>query len=140
MQALLIQSPRVDFAKFLQTCEKLLPHRPAALSDASPRRLSELERWLSCLAGFRATDDIESDVARHAMLSVLIWAPHDQLREFVELCGLPHITTHTVNFAFSAAVVSGTLYHWQRLTVDRPHLQPLVDDIHAQFKLAGVPL
>jgi hypothetical protein len=140
VNALLIQSPRVDFAKFLNTCEKLLPHRPAAKSDADPRRLSETERWLSCLAGFRDADEIESDVARHASFSMLVWAPHEHLKEFVELCGMPFVTSHTFNFAFTAAVITGPLDRWSSLEIDRPHLQPLIEAIEREFKLAGVPL
>jgi len=93
------------------------------------------------LAGFRDVKDVEADLKRHVSVSFLVWAPTHLLNEFLELAGLPYVTSQTTNFAWTAAIVTGTLADWSNvLEIDRANLEPIFDSIKSEFKLAKITL
>ena len=54
--AVLIQEPAVDFTTFLGLSHQMLGYSPARAADACPSELTDVERFLSCLAAMRDPD------------------------------------------------------------------------------------
>ena len=82
VDAILIQRPAIDFAKFIGLSHKMLGYSPASQADASRRKLSDAERFLSCLAAMKDSDasaGLSPHLLAHVSFSVLLAASEREI-------------------------------------------------------------
>ena len=116
-ECLLITTPAVNFRTFTGACLQVLGYSPLRAADASPRELSEAEKFLSCLAAFgtrRPRPASPPNLLSHVSFSVFLVADDRDLLDILERCsGMPFVTADTTVRGVTAAVVSGTLAQWR---------------------------
>ena len=116
-EVLLITTPAVNFRAFLGACLQVLGYSPARSADASPRELSEPEKFLSCLAALRdqkAPAGLAPNLLSHVSFSVFVVADERDMLDILERCaGMPFVTAETTVRGVTAAVVTGTLAQWR---------------------------
>ena len=122
-EVLLVAAPSVDLGRFLPACREALGYSPARAADASHRRLSEAETFLSCLAALR---DKEAAVGNapspsllpHISFSIFLVVDERDMRDTLSHCsGMPFISADTAATGVAAAVISGTLARWRDAVV-----------------------
>jgi hypothetical protein len=119
MQAivLLIQQPAIDFDKFLTTSHEMFGYSLSASSDASHKRLSDSERFLSCLATMKdqnAPVGLSPHLLTHVSFSTLVATNERDLVDVLECCSsMPFTIADTVVRGVQAAVITGTLSQWK---------------------------
>jgi hypothetical protein len=115
--ALLIQQPSIDFTKLLATSHEMFGYSLSANSDASLKRLSDSERFLSCLAAMKnnnAPVSLSPHLLTHVSFSVLVAANERDLVDILEYCSSMSFTVaDTIIRGIQAAVVTGTLSQWK---------------------------
>jgi hypothetical protein len=115
--AVLIQQPSIDFAKFLGLSHKMFGYSLAASADANRRKLSDSERFLSCLAALndqKAPVSLPPHLLTHVSFSVLLAADERDLLDTLQYCaGMPFCVADTILRGTQAAVVTGTLAQWR---------------------------
>ena len=115
--AVLIQQPAVDFSTFLGLCHQMLGYSPAAVADASPRKLHDAERFLSCLSALKeknASVGLPPHLLTHVSFSVLLAADERDMKDILEYCsGMPFVIADTLARGVQAAVVTGSLAQWR---------------------------
>jgi len=130
--AVLIQQPSIDFAKFLGLSHKMFGYSPARSADASRKQLSDSERFLSCLAALKddqAPVSLPPHLLTHVSFSVLLAASERDLLDVLEYCaGMPFVAADTVARGIQAAVVTGTLAQWRDAVISgcQPEVEPTV--------------
>ncbi len=111
-EVLLVTTPAVNFRAFLGACLQVLGYSPARAADASPRELSEPEKFLSCLAALRdqkAPAGLAPNLLSHVSFSVFVVADERDMLDILERCaGMPFVTAETTARGVTAAVVTGT--------------------------------
>jgi hypothetical protein len=150
MQALvlLIQQPSIDFAKLLATSHDMFGYSISAASDASHKRLSDSERFLSCLSAMKnqnAPVGLPPHLLSHVSFSILIATDDRDLMDILECCSSMTFTTaDTVVRGVQAAVVTGTLLQWKTAVlsgcheITEPSVRFLFNKILAQFEAANL--
>lgn len=117
VDALLIQTPTFNFGTFLSVLHGALGYSPATASDASSRKLSDVERFLSCLAAVRDPDascGFEGGLLAHASFSILLAAPDVGMLDILSYAsGMPFVVVPTISRGVSIAVITGTLAQWK---------------------------
>jgi len=119
MQALvvLIQSPNIDFDKLLSMSREMFGYSLSAVSDASHKKLSDSERFLSCLAAMKdqkAPVGLSPHLLTHVSFSVLVATNERNLVDVLEICSsMPFTIADTVVRGIQAAVITGTLAQWK---------------------------
>jgi hypothetical protein len=119
LEVFLVTTPKVDFPAFVGACTEVLGYSPAKAADASGRDMTDVERFLSCLATIRnpeARASFAPDLSflPHVSFSVLVVADERDLFDIVERCvGMSFVTAETTIRRVRAAVVSGTLAQWR---------------------------
>lgn len=115
--ALLIQTPAIDFATFLGLSQQALGYNPAAAADASPLERSDAERFLTCLAALRdrrASAGLAPHLLTHVSFSVLVAADDRDMLDILQVAaGMPFVVTDTLVRGIQLAVITGTLAQWQ---------------------------
>ncbi len=115
--AVLIQTPNIDFTKFLGLSHKMFGFSPAKSADASHRQLNDSERFLSCLAALKDDQSpvgLPPHLLTHVSFSVLLAASERDLLDVLEYCaGMPFVAADTIARGIQAAVVTGTLAQWR---------------------------
>ena len=116
-KVLLVTTPSVDFRAFLGACVQVLGYSPATAADASPRDLSEPEKFLSCLASLRdqqAPAGLTPNLLSHVSVSAVGGADERDMLDILERCaGMPFVTAETLARGVLAAVITGTLSQWR---------------------------
>lgn len=124
--AALIQQPAIDFPSFLAACHEMLGYSPSRAADASRTRMSDSERFLSCLAAIRdqeAPTGVTPSLLAHVSFSVLIAAEERDLIDILSIAGsMPFVASETVARDVFAAVVTGTLGQWRDAVVSGTNL------------------
>jgi len=114
---IIIQRPTVDMAAFIGISHKVLGRSPAAAIDACPRKMSEAERFLSCLAALRdpeARAGLQPNLLAHTTFSLFMVADERDLLDIIECAaGMPVVFTETLGRGVMAAVFTGTLNQWR---------------------------
>ena len=117
VDAVLIQQPAIDFATFLGLTHEALGYSPAATSDASQRRLSDAERFLSCLEALhdpKAQPALRPHLLNHVSFSVLVAAEYQDAIDIVEVASsMPFVRTETRARGIDLIVITGTLAQWR---------------------------
>ncbi len=115
--AVLIQSPSIDFAKFLSVSREMFGYSPSASADASHKQLSDSERFLSCLAAMKdrnAPVALPPHLLAHVSFSILVATSERDLMDVLECCSsMPFTTADTVIRGVQTAVITGTLSQWK---------------------------
>jgi hypothetical protein len=123
--AILIQQPSIDFSKLLATSHEMFGYSISASSDASHKRLSDSERFLSCLASMKdqnAPVGLSPHLLTHVSFSILIAANEQDLMDVLECCSsMPFTTADTVVRGIRAAVITGTLSQWKTAVISGCH-------------------
>jgi hypothetical protein len=115
--AILIQSPCVDFAKFLSVSHEMFGCSISASSDASQKQLNDTERFLNCLASMKdqnAPVTLPPHLLTHVSFSVLVATDERDMLDVLECCSSMAFTVaDTLARGVQAAVISGTLSQWK---------------------------
>jgi hypothetical protein len=115
--ALLIQTPAIDFGTFLGVGQQALGYSPAAAADASPLERSDAERFLTCLAALRdrqASANLSPHLLAHVSFSVLVAADDRDMLDILQIsAGMPFVVTDTLVRGVQLSVITGTLAQWQ---------------------------
>jgi hypothetical protein len=115
--AILIQTPCIDFSKFLSASHEMFGYSPSAASDASHRQLNDTERFLSCLASMKdknAPLTLPPHLLTHVLFSVLVATDERDMMDVLECCSSMAFTVaDTLARGVQAAVISGTLSQWK---------------------------
>ena len=93
VETLLIISPAIDFTTLLGLAHDALGYDIASVADASPRELSDAEKFLVCLAALKdESAEITFNLLSHVSFSVLVIAeavnhdaPADILRDVLKI-------------------------------------------------------
>jgi hypothetical protein len=116
-EALLINGPAIDFNTFLNVANKAIGYSPASKADASARKFSDAEKFLSCLASLRdqsAPAGVTTNLLSHLSYSVLVIADERDLIDVLEAAaGIPFVQAETTLRGVNIAVMHGTLAQWR---------------------------
>lgn len=125
VDAVLIQQPAVDFATFLGVTHDALGYSPAGPSDASHRKMSDAEKFLSCLEALHdrtAAPGLRPALLTHVSFSVLIAADDRDVIDIVEsAAGMPFVRTETKARGIDLVIVTGTLAQWRDAVISGSH-------------------
>ena len=149
-EILIIQRPDLDSAVFLSIALKILGRSLASAVDASPKQLSDADRFLSYLSAMRNSEagvDLNPELLTHVTYSVLIVADEMDVLDMAECAGgIPFVTSATVARGVLLVVMTGNLAQWQLAIVagTTPEMPTEVryafDEIHARFQSEGINL
>ena len=93
--AVLINKPSIDFTTFLGLSYEALGYSLAAKADASPRDLSDAERFLSCLAAIRdpkAPVGLFPSLLAHVSFSIFVAADERDMLDILQcVCRMPFV-------------------------------------------------
>src|SRR3989304_5627503 len=85
VETVLIIAPAIDCATLLSLAHETLGYSLAAAADASPRKLSDAETFLVCLAALKdESAEIISNVLSHVSFGVLVIAEERDLLDILE--------------------------------------------------------
>jgi len=113
----IIQRPAVDMTTFIGISHKVLGRSPAAAVDACSRKMSDAERFLSCLATFRdpeARVGLQPNLLTHVTFSLFLVADERDLLDIIDCAsGMPVVISETLGRGVMTAVLTGTLGQWR---------------------------
>jgi hypothetical protein len=116
-EVMLLSTPAFNFRAFPGACRQVLGYSPLRAVDASPRQMSDTEKFLSSLAAFRdqkAPAGFAPHLLSHVSFSIFLIADDRDMRDILEYCsGMSFITADTLARGVMAAVISGTLAQWR---------------------------
>ena len=118
VEAVLIAGPAIDFNTLLGLTYKALRRNIAGASDASPRKMVDAEKFLTCLAALRGEDSaITPDLLSHVSFSVLVIADEHDLLSVLEIAGGMSFVHTLADSNIAMAVITGTLAQWKDAVV-----------------------
>jgi hypothetical protein len=112
----LIQTSSPDLGTLLGICQQALGYSVAAAVDASSRRRTDAERFISCLAAMQnhaAKPGFAPHLLSHAIAGVLVAADEDDMAELLSLAEMPFVSVPTLAKGVQLAVITGTLSRWK---------------------------
>ena len=116
-EVLLISAPSVDFDTFTGACQETMGYSPLRAADSPGRDLSEAEKFLGCLATFRAQQvpaSLPPNLLSHVSFSVFVVAGEEDMFDILERCaGMAFVSTEMKERRMFAFVISGTLAQWR---------------------------
>ncbi len=136
--AVLIQQPSIDFTQFLGVSFEMFGRTLSEGADASHKKLTDTERFLSCLATMqdeRAPVCLPPHLLTHVTFSVLMALNERDMIDVLSCCAeMPFVTADTVVRGIQASVVTGTLAQWRSAVLSgcRIEAQPDVRGIFNQ--------
>jgi hypothetical protein len=117
-EVVLIQQPAVNFDLLLQLAHQALGYSLAETADATRKRLSDSQFYLSCLAAIGergAETDVNSLLLDHLSFGMLIVCErHDVAALMTCLSGLACSSAATVRDDVLLFVVSGSFRRWEQ--------------------------
>ena len=121
-ETVLIIAPAIDFTTLLGLAHDTLGYDIASAADASPRKLSDAEKFLVCLAALKdESAEIAFNLLSHISFSVLVIADERDLLEILERAGMPFVCAETKARDVNVAVLSGTLVQWKNAVAAGTH-------------------
>lgn len=113
----LIAVPSVDFDTFLGLSQQALGRNPAAAGDASPRNLSDTERFIGCLVSMQCPAEhpgLFPHLLTHVSFSILVAADDRDMFDIIQIAsGMPFVVTDTIMRGVQLAVITGDLNQWR---------------------------
>ena len=115
VETALIVGPAIDFTTLLSLAHEALGYDIAGVADTSPRKLSDAEKFLICLAGLKdESAEVTSNLLSHVSFSVLVIAEERDLLDILErTSGMAYVRAETKARDVNVAVLSGTLAQWR---------------------------
>ena len=114
VETVLIIAPAIDFTTLLGLAHDALGYDIASVADASPRELSDAEKFLVCLAALKdESAEITFNLLSHISFSVLVIAEERDLLDILERTGMPFVRAETKARDMNVAVLTGTLAQWK---------------------------
>ena len=117
----LVQKPSIDFDSLIGIGNEVLGYSPATAADQEPRRLSQTEKFLSCLASFNSQSapvGLSPHLLGHSSFSVLVCAAERDLIDILEVAsGMSFVTGDTIMRGAMVAVITGNLTQWRDAVV-----------------------
>lgn len=119
VEAVLVTQPAIDFSTLLALAHEALGYNIAGNADASYRKLSDAEKFLSCLAAIKEEDAVNTNaltpnLLSHVSFSVLIVAEDRDLMEILErTSGMSFVQSETTIAGIHLAILTGTLAQWK---------------------------
>lgn len=117
----IICQPLVDFGTLLTAAHQALGYSLATATDATPKRLSDAEAFITQLATMQhpqAAVGFERGLLGHVAISVLVAADlADMLDIYTATPGMAHVHNNTIRPGVVMAVISGTLAQWRESLV-----------------------
>ena len=139
VDAVLINQPAIDFRALLGFTHEALGYNLAAKSDACGRKLSDAERFISCLAALRDPDAVPGlrpNLLNQVSFSVLIIADARDVKDILEAAStLPFVRKKTKLKGVEFLIMHGLLSQWRDAVISGTHYE------HAQecyCKIAGL--
>jgi hypothetical protein len=142
--AVLITTPRVDFDRLVGIAHQALGFSIAAASDANPKKQTEIEKYLSCLASLKDPKaTVTPNLFAHVAFSVLVACDERDILDVMECAsGIAFVSTDTVARGIVLAVASGTLSQWRDAVVTgcqrEATVRFLFNRIMHQFEAVGL--
>ena len=122
MDAVFIAKPCFDFNSFLGITGSALGYSPAGASDASVKKLSDAERFISCLAAVRDSEALagfQEGLLTHISYSILLAAPESAILDILSyVSGMSFIVVNTVVRGASIIILTGTIEQWKNAIAD----------------------
>ncbi len=116
--AMLVQSPQIDFQTLLGLSQKVFDRHLGEATDGCRRQISASERYLSLLAAMRdpkAPVGLARHLLAHVTFSVFVGADQDDMLDILERCpGMPAVVAETTVRGVQAALITGTLAQWRQ--------------------------
>jgi len=115
VEVALIIEPAIDFTTLLGITHEALRRNIASAADASHRRLSLSEKYLTCLASLRNEETTSiSNSLSHVSFGVLVIADDRSLLDILQqTLGMSFVQAETVAPGMNMAVLTGTLEQWR---------------------------
>lgn len=127
VDAILINQPAIDFGALFGVTHEALGYSIAAKSDACGRRLSDAERFVSCLAALRDPDALPAlrpNLLNHVSFSVLVVAEAKDVKDILEAAStLPFVRTRTKVRGVEILILHGTLAQWRDAVISGTHYE-----------------
>jgi hypothetical protein len=114
VEAVLINSPAIDFTTFLSLAYEAMGYNLAGAADASHKKLTDPEKFLSCLAALKdQSGEITPKLLPHVAFGVLVVAEERDLPDILDMTsGMSFVRAMTVPNV-EIVVISGTLLQWR---------------------------
>ena len=114
VETVLIIAPAIDCATLLSLAHETLGYDIASAADASPRKLSDAEKFLVCLAALKdESAEITTNLLSHVSFSVLVIASERDLLDILERAGMSFVRAETTAPDVNVTVLTGTLAQWR---------------------------
>jgi len=146
-RSVLVTQPSVSLTNLVGACSQVLTHNVSDAVDASYRKLTDAEKFVSILDAMRNPDasvGLPADLLRHIQFSVLTLAYSFDLMAMVEICSMPFVTAETKHADMTVAVMSGTLDDWRVAVIAGTQesvpmeIRAGFNGIHSVFVAAGL--
>lgn len=125
VDAILINQPAIDFAALLGFTSEALGYNIAAKSDTCGRRLSDAEKFVSCLAALRDPDalpGLRPNLLNQVSFSVLVIAEAKDVKDILEAAStLPFVRKRTKVRGVEFVILHGTLAQWRDAVISGTH-------------------
>lgn len=147
VDALLINQPSIDFHTLIGVTHEALGRSIAAKSDACGRRLSDAERYVSCLAALRdpeALPALRPNLLTHVSFSVLVVTESRDVKDILEAAStLPFVRSRTKVKGVEVLILHGTLAQWRDAVISGTHYEharACYCKIASLFEGVGLPI
>lgn len=142
-EAVLITQPCVNFGSFLSACNEALGYPINAEVDRSATKMSDSEKFLTCLASIRDHNDpFSKSLLYHVSFSAILVCDEDDLLLAMSQCaGMSFVTSDTVAKRISLGVVTGNLAQWRDAVIsgcELSRVRPLFNKLMDQFLAQGL--
>lgn len=118
VEAVLINSPSIDFATLLGVAYEALGRNVASAADASHRKMVDAEKLLSCLAALRnGATAITASLLAHVSFSVLLATDQCDLLDILDVTSGMSFVRSTTPSGIDIVVITGTLRQWRDAVV-----------------------
>ena len=147
-QSVLVVQPAVMLQNLVGACSEIMGHNVVEAVDASVRKLSDAEIFLSVLSAIKepgSPTGLPADMLGHVKFSVLTVADERDMLDVVAECsGMEFVIGETKMRGIQVAVISGTLDQW-RDAISRgcsrhvlPGIRAGFNQLHGLFVGAGL--
>lgn len=146
-RSIFIVRPSISFDILLKACDEALDHKVTIGIDATSKKLSDTERFLSILSAMRdshASVEFPPSLLTHVSFSVLTVADSLDMIDILEACsGMSFTYSETKLRNTLITIITGTMQQWRdAIVTGTKHQQAVVRagfcQIHNLFVQAGL--
>ena len=146
--AVLVNQPSFDFKTLLGLSDHALGYRPTEKVDSSHAEVSDVARFISCLAAIRdpkSRAGLIPNLLSHVSFSVFLVCEDRDMTDVLQCTtGMSAVVADTVARGVQVAVISGTLAQWRDAVTNgstastEPQVRACFNAIHVIFESAGM--